>query len=115
MNAGWGRNTGTEVFGDIWNDNRQWFSQSYYGVNVNIPIFDGLRKKYSVERKKYQLQTLDNQSSLLKNDLQQRLNNARVALDVSVERLEVQQTTVDLAQEVLTTTTENSERASVQT
>ena len=106
LNAGWGRNTGTEVFGDLWNSNRQWFNQMYYGVNVNIPIFDGLRKKYSVERKKYQLQTLDNQSSFLKNDLQQQLNNARVALDVNVERLEVQQTTVDLAQEVLTTTTE---------
>ena len=106
FNAGWGRNTGAENFGNVWNSDREWFSQGYYGVNVNIPIFDGLRKKYSVERKKYQLQTLDYQSSLLRNDLQQQLINAKVALDVSVEKLEVQQETVDLAQEVLSTTTE---------
>ena len=106
FNAGWGRNTGAENFGNVWNSDREWFSQGYYGLNVNIPIFDGLRKKYSVERKKYQLQTLDYQSSLLRNDLQQQLINSKVALDVSVEKLQVQQETVDLAQEVLTTTTE---------
>ena len=106
LNAGWGRNTGAENFGNVWSSDREWFSQSYYGVNVNIPIFDGLRKKYSIERKKYQLQTLGHQSSLLRNDLQQQLINAKVALDVSVKKLEVQQETVDLAKEVLSATTE---------
>lgn len=106
FNAGLGRNTGNDAFNNLWNDQRQWFTNSFIGVNVNIPIFDGLRKKYSVQRKNYQLETIQNQSSLLKNDLQQRLINAKVALDVSLERLEVQETSVQLAQEVLNTTTE---------
>jgi len=106
LNANWGRNSGSEAFGDLWNQNRTWFSQGFYGVNVSVPIFDGLRKKYSVERKKYQLENLENRSSLLRNNLQQQLINARVALDVSVEKLEVQQETVSLAEEVLNTTTE---------
>lgn len=106
LNANWGRNAGASEFGNLWNGNREWFSSMTYGVNVQIPIFDGLRKKYQVERKRYQLATLDNQSSLLRNDLQQQLLNAKVALDVNVQKLVVQEETVDLAEDVLNTTTE---------
>ncbi len=97
--AGWGRNTGTNDFSDVWKGD-QWFSNSNIGVNVSIPIFDGLRKKYTVQRKKIQLQTLDNQYKQLTNSLSQDLINAREALDISLERLEVQQANLDLAKEV---------------
>ncbi len=99
FSAGWGRNTGTNSFSDVWKGD-QWFSNSAIGVNVSIPIFDGLRKKYTVQRKKVQLQTLDNQYKQLTNSLSQELINAREALDVSLERLEVQQANLDLAKEV---------------
>ncbi|GAB5524129.1 MAG: TolC family protein [Roseivirga sp.] len=97
--AGWGRNTGTNDFSDVWKGD-QWFSNSNIGVNVSIPIFDGLRKKYTVQRKKIQLQTLDNQYKQLTNSLSQDLINAREALDISLERLAVQQANLDLAKEV---------------
>jgi outer membrane protein TolC len=97
--AGWGRNTGTNDFSDVWKGD-QWFSNSNIGVNVSIPIFDGLRKKYTVQRKKIQLQTLDNQYKLLTNSLTQELISAREALDVSLSRLEVQEANLELAREV---------------
>ena len=106
LTAGWGRNTANNEFANLWNDNRQWFSNSVLGVNINIPIFDGLRKKYSIQRKRFQLETLNNQSSLLKNNLKQQLINAQVALDVNLERLEVQEQNVDLAREVMEITRE---------
>ncbi|MCE7996667.1 MAG: TolC family protein [Roseivirga sp.] len=99
FSAGWGRNTGTNDFSDVWKGDR-WFSNSAIGINVSIPIFDGLRKKYTVQRKKIQLQTLDNQYKQLTNSLSQDLVNAREALDVSLERLAVQQANLDLAREV---------------
>lgn len=99
FSAGWGRNTGTNDFSDVWKGDR-WFSNSAIGINVSIPIFDGLRKKYTVQRKKIQLQTLDNQYKQLTNSLSQDLINAREALDVSLERLAVQQANLDLAKEV---------------
>jgi len=105
LNAGWGRNTGRDNFNQLWNDERIWFTNSNVGLSVNIPIFDGLRKKYSIQRRQFQLETLENQSDLLKNDLKQRLINSKVALDVSMERLKVQEQTVQLAEEVLNTTT----------
>ena len=99
LNAGWGRNTGTNSFSDLW-VGKNWFSSSTVGMNVNIPIFDGMRKKYSIQRKKVQLQTLDNQYRLLSNDLNNQLLSAREALDVSLRRLEVQEANMELAQEV---------------
>lgn len=100
FNAGWGRNTGNDSFGNLWNSNRQWFTSSSIGINVSIPVFDGLRKKYTVARKKYQLETLDNQYSLLTNNLKQQLLNAQEALDVNLQRLEVQRENMGLAKEV---------------
>ena len=100
LNAGWGRNTGSDQFGRLWNNERRWFTSSNVGINVSIPLFDGLRKKYSVERKKYQLETLDNQYSQLTNNLKQQLLDAKEALDVNLQRLQVQEENMALAQEV---------------
>ena len=99
LNAAWGRNTGASTFGDTWQGDR-WFSYSNVGVNVSIPVFDGFRKKYSIQRKRVQLYTLDNQYKLLTNDLSRQLKDAREALDVSLQRLEVQEANMDLAKEV---------------
>ena len=100
FSAAWGRNSGTDIFGNLWNDQRQWFTSSNIGLNVSIPVFDGLRKKYTVERKRYQLETLNYQSSLLTNSLRQQLIDAKKALDVNLERLSVQEDNMELAQEV---------------
>jgi len=106
FNAGWGRNTGNDSFSNLFNSNRQWFTNSSVGININIPVFDGLRKKYTVARKKYQLETLDNQYSLLTNSLKQQLLDAKDALDVNLERLEVQRENMALAKEVTDITRE---------
>ncbi len=102
--AAWGRNTGNDQFGNLWNENRQWFTNSNIGLNISIPVFDGLRKKYTVERKKYQLETLNYQQSLLSNSLRQQLINSKMALDVNLERLAVQEDNLELAQEVVEVT-----------
>ncbi len=104
FSAAWGRNTGNDQFSNLWNDQRQWFTNSNLGVNVSIPVFDGLRKKYTVERKKYQLETLNYQRSLLTNNLRQDLLNSKIALDVNLERLSVQEANIELAQEVVDVT-----------
>ncbi|OEK00309.1 hypothetical protein BFP97_01725 [Roseivirga sp. 4D4] len=106
LNAGWARNTGNDGFGNLWNSNRAWFTNSSIGVNISIPVFDGLRKKYTVARKKYQLETLDNQYSLLTNSLKQQLLDAKDALDVNLQRLEVQRENMALAKEVTDITRE---------
>lgn len=105
LNAGWGRNTGNDVFGNLWNSNRQWFTNTSVGVSINIPVFDGLRKKYTIQRSKYQLETLNQQYQLTKNNLENELENAQRNLDVNLEKLEVQEANLALAQEVIDVTT----------
>ena len=99
FNAGWGRNTGSNDFDDLL-DGTQWFSNSQIGLNINIPVFDGLRKKYTVQRNRIELETLNNQYGLLTNNLRQEFLNARNILEVSLEQLEVQEANMALAQEV---------------
>jgi len=99
FSAGWGRNTGSNDFSDVWRGD-QWFSNASIGVNVSIPIFDGLRKKYTAQRKRVQLYTLDNQYKMLTNNMNQQLLDARQSLDVNLERLAVQEANLDLAKEV---------------
>lgn len=106
LNAGWGRNSGNDSFSNLWNSNKQWFTSSNIGINVSIPVFDGLRKKYTVERKKYQLETLNNQYNLLSNSLKQQLLDAKTALDINIQRLEVQEENMALAKEVTDITRE---------
>ena len=106
LNAGWGRNSGNDSFGNLWNNNRNWFTSSNIGLNVSIPVFDGLRKKYTIERKKYQLETLNNQYNLLNNSLKQQLLDAKTALDINIQRLEVQEENMALAKEVTDITRE---------
>lgn len=99
LSAGWGRNTGSNDFSDLV-VGTNWFSNSAVGLNVSIPVFDGLRKKYTIQRNRIQLETLNNQYNLLTNSLQSELINAKNNLEVSLEQLEVQKANMELAQEV---------------
>lgn len=98
FNANWGRNSGNSRFANLWSD--AWFTNAAVGLNVSIPIFDGLRKKHTLQRKRIQLQTLDNRHKQLTNSLSLQLLNARKTLDVSLERLQVQKANLELAREV---------------
>ena len=104
FNAGWGRNSGNDVFANLWNNNRQWFTSSSIGISVNVPIFEGLKKKYAVERKKYQLETLNNGYTILTNSLKRDLLDAREALEVNLQRLKVRKENMELARKVSETT-----------
>ncbi len=99
-NASIGYNTGVSNFGDITNFSDQWFQYGSFGASLNIPIFDGLRKHKLIQKSKLQLQQLENQNRLLKNNIDLEIVQAKVNLQNSVESLEAQRQNLDLAQEV---------------
>ncbi len=104
FNAAWGRNNGNDSFSNLWSN--EWFTNSNIGINVSIPVFDGFRKKYTIQRKKIQLQTLDNNYKLLANNINFEVIDAKNSLDVNLQKLTVQQANIDLAREVRDITTE---------
>ena len=83
---------------------RRWFDFGNWGLNLNIPIFDGLRKHHTIQKSKLQLQQLENQADFLKNQIDLEIVQARVNLQNSLETLEVQQENLNLAQEVFDVT-----------
>ena len=81
-----------------------WFPNSQVGLQLNIPVFDGLRKKAQVQQREVEMQKLD-------LDIQQYNKNTRVALTNAIAQLQnsqssivAQEENVKLAQEVYDTT-----------
>jgi outer membrane protein TolC len=103
-NANFGYNSGVSEFNEIVDFDRNWFEFGSFGFNLNIPIFDGLRKHHTIQKSKLQLQQLENQADFLKNQIDLEIVQARVNLQNNLETLEVQQENLELAQEVFDVT-----------
>lgn len=99
LTANFGYNTGTDDFSRIINFDR-WNELGAWGVNLSLPIFDGLRKFHQVQRSKVQMQQLGLQSNYLKNSIDLEIARARINLENSKEQLANQQENYELAQEV---------------
>lgn len=99
LNANYGYNTGADQFSRV-TDFSRWFELGSAGVNLNLPIFDGLRKHHQIQKSKLQLQQIENATQLLKNTIDLEVVQARVQLENSVANLDIQQENLALAREV---------------
>ncbi len=99
-NASYGYNTGVEKFNSLFNFDERWNSLGLFGVKLNIPIFDGLRKGSAIQKNKLQLQQLENSTKQLKNSIDLEVVQARVQLQDNHETLKIQQENLDLAERV---------------
>ncbi|MEO7210531.1 MAG: TolC family protein [Chitinophagaceae bacterium] len=78
----------------------EWFTSSYIGLNINIPIFDGFAKASNIRKSALELQQTENQIESLKqsidNDVVQATNNYRNA----VASMDLQKQNMQLAESV---------------
>lgn len=85
-------------------DTRQrWFPIAFIGAQLQVPIFDGLRRASQVSQARIELQKNQNDLFQLRQALQLEAESARRQLLNSLRALEIQQRNVDLAREVLQT------------
>lgn len=98
--ANLGYNTGTNFSNQLFNFGDRWLSNGNVGLSFNIPVFDGLRKKYRIQQNKIQIQQIDNQLNLLKNNIDLEINQSQNGLDANVENLKAQQENMQLALEI---------------
>ena len=102
-NATYGYATGASNFVGLTDlDDRFLFGN--WGINLNIPIFDGLRKHNLIQKNKIQLQQLENQTDFLENQIDLEIVQSRVNLQNSVQTLKVQEENLELAQKVFEVT-----------
>lgn len=77
-----------------------WFEQTFWGVQLNIPIFDGFKKHYQIQQSKIELDKIDLDQTHTQRQLDMQFENAREQLANSLESVLVQEENKELAKEV---------------
>lgn len=102
-NLGW--TSGTNSFGDLTNfDSQTWFRYSNLGVNLSIPIFDGLSKRSLIQRNKIQMMQIDQNITQLKNTVNREILESEIKVNNSIRTVEAESENVALAEEVYNVT-----------
>ncbi len=100
LSLSYGSNTGTNAFGDLWKFNDQWFGNGSIGLQLNIPIFDGLRKKYQIQGARFALQKTENNLRQLERTTALQVSQSYLSLQNAIQTLEAQRQNMELAQEI---------------
>ncbi|MDN3668147.1 TolC family protein [Echinicola jeungdonensis] len=93
------RNGAGQSFSTTW-DGENWFTGSFVGLSLSVPIFDGLSKSHKIQQNRIKLKQLENQRVLLENNIALERFQARTNLRNSLKALEVQEENRELAREV---------------
>lgn len=88
----------------IFSNNAKWFPNSYVGVNLNIPIFDGLAKNSRVKQTKIQMEQSVLEEEYMAENLKMQRENANNTLKANQAALTSQQSNIELAQKVYAVT-----------
>jgi outer membrane protein TolC len=91
------RNTFGSSFGDL---GKTWYPGTYWGLNLNVPIFDGLRKSAQIQQSKINIAKAENDRKNLENAIEQQVLQAKLNFLRSGEQLAIQEKNLALAQEI---------------
>ncbi len=91
------------TFGDFGNG-RQWFDFAMMGINVSIPLFDGLRKTYRLQKDNLEILQNEKDRQLAQTGLEFQYNNALLQLQTSFNTLMSQRENLHMAEEVYAVT-----------
>lgn len=80
--------------------NGPWFTSSYIGLNVNVPIFQGFAVEANIKKAQLELEQTQNQSKNLEITIDNQVATAINNYHNAVNTLDVQKKNMDLAEEV---------------
>lgn len=80
-----------------------WAPAAFVGLNVNVPIFDGFRKKAQIQRARLDLERTRNQRQELLRGIKLEVSNARTNYENAAQRLQSQEQNLELAQRIYDT------------
>ncbi|QCK16063.1 hypothetical protein DCC35_15600 [Mangrovivirga cuniculi] len=98
--ANYGYVGGRNEFGDLMNFSESWFDYSNVGVRISIPIFDGLRKSSIIQQRKLDLEKLDEDRMILRNNIDLNIKQAKIDVKNAVNTLNTQEENMQLAKDV---------------
>ncbi|MGB3619242.1 MAG: TolC family protein [Catalinimonas sp.] len=100
--ARYGYNAGYDDVGQLFTD--QWFDQGAYGLRLNVPIFDGLMKKYKVQQARVAYEQTGNGFRILQQQIDLERQQSTIQLNNALSQLENQERNLELANEVVRVT-----------
>jgi outer membrane protein len=82
---------------DIFDANSSWYTTSYIGLNLSVPIFNGFSTRAKIQESKYQLQQSQNQLENTKLTIDNDVAVAKNNLTTSIATMDFQKQNMDLA------------------
>lgn len=89
------QNSFGQTFGDL---GKAWYAGTLWGLNLNIPIFDGFKKSAQIQQADVNVRKAENDKIVLQNAIEQEVFNARTTLNRSSKQLEIQKKNFELSQ-----------------
>ena len=81
-----------------------WYTSSYVGINLNIPIFDGFYRRAKIQEAKLALQENNNNLDHLKQSVDNDVAQARINMKSALATMDNQKQNIELAQSVFNST-----------
>lgn len=86
-----------------------WFTTSFIGLNVSIPIFDGFSKDAKLKKSRFELKQTENQIENLRNSIDNEVETAKLNFSAAITTLDYQKKNMELAENVFKQTTKKFE------
>ncbi len=99
-NFAYGANTGSNNFSDLTQFNKRYFSFAYYGLSLNIPIYDGGRRKAGVQKSRIDLAKVEEDIKIFKKVTDFQVEQAKFNIINSLKDLDIQKKNMELAGEI---------------
>lgn len=96
--------TATNTRSEVTNFDDQWLDYGFFGFRFSLPIFDGLKKSYLIQKNRIQLAQIDNQMRYLKYSIDLEQEQVKRDFANSLENLRTQEENMELALEVFQVT-----------
>ncbi|QEC41776.1 TolC family protein [Pseudobacter ginsenosidimutans] len=78
----------------------EWFTTAFVGVRISVPIFEGFAKNARVAKARLELQKTQNQEELLKLNIDNEVDTARIKIGNALLTMESQKKNMELAESI---------------
>jgi outer membrane protein len=99
LSAAYNKNAQRNTF-DLFVKDGDWFTTSFIGFNLSVPIFSGFAKDARVAKSKIDLRQTNNQLENLRNTIDNEVQQSRINFNTAQNTLRFQKKNMDLAEKV---------------
>lgn len=79
---------------------KQWYPGTLWGLTLNIPIFDGLKKSSQIQQSEINVRKAENDKLFLENSIEQEVFNSKMSYERAGSQLNIQKKNFELAQQI---------------